>query len=352
MTQTLVRVQRFSLLSEAFSERLRLMEIYYDSLQEGTWFKELHPSLKDALLRPINDIAGGTPVAKALEYDRPDIILVDSGLPILVIERTIEVPTGHNVGQRFARLAAAAEAKIPLVYFGPYMARKHGGVTAGPRYMNLRLFYALDVLSNINNTAVTAINWPVDADCELLRTPEKDSRMKDYLDIFFNAYSNRDLEATNKAILNSAFHTLQTEEREAFIRDRVRSPLGYDSPPPSVQILSTKELAKNMPTTARPLAKFQEAVVYDVGMRYVRSDPYTGTGMLYLYLYVLGEKAIKRALVLNFPHITKAMWEAASKSGRRKDVRLFKHIADMIIFSDGEWVRDPLVPRSPEPLEA
>jgi len=110
------------------------MEIYYDSLQEGTWFKSMHDDLKDARLIAINDIKSGTPVSKALEYDRPDIILADNGIPILVIERTIEVPTGHNVGQRFARLAAAAEAKIPLVYFGPYMARKHGGITSGPRY--------------------------------------------------------------------------------------------------------------------------------------------------------------------------------------------------------------------------
>ena len=91
------------------------MEIYYDNLQEGTWFKGLNPSFKSAKLIAINDIVVGTPVAKALEYDRPDIILADNGIPILVVERTIEVPTGHNVGQRFARLAAAAEAKIPLV---------------------------------------------------------------------------------------------------------------------------------------------------------------------------------------------------------------------------------------------
>src|SRR4030042_4743958 len=105
------------------------MEIYYDNLQEGQRFRQLNPEFSSAELIAINDIVPGTPVAKALEYDRPDIILADAGQPILVIERTVEVPTGHNVGQRFARLAAAAEAKIPLVYFGPYMARKHGGVT-------------------------------------------------------------------------------------------------------------------------------------------------------------------------------------------------------------------------------
>src|SRR3989344_360569 len=143
------------------------MEIYYDNLQEGRWFKQLNHDFDNAKLIAINDIVSGTAVSKVLAYDRPDIILADKEKPILVIERTIEVPTGHNVGQRFARLAAAAEAKIPLVYFGPYMARKHGGETEGPRYMNLRLFYALDVLADINSTAVTAINWPVDDNYEL-----------------------------------------------------------------------------------------------------------------------------------------------------------------------------------------
>lgn len=93
------------------------------------------------------------------------------------------MPTGHNVGQRFARLATAAEAKIPLVYFGPYMARKHGGATAGPRYMNLRPFYTLDILADLNKSAVTTINWPVYDKCELLRTEVKDKTMKEYKDL-------------------------------------------------------------------------------------------------------------------------------------------------------------------------
>ena len=51
-----------------------------------------------------------------LSYDRPDIILVDGDTPILVVEETVEVPSGHNVGQRFARIAAAAQGwrSIPV----------------------------------------------------------------------------------------------------------------------------------------------------------------------------------------------------------------------------------------------
>ena len=50
-------------------------------------------------------------IQKLLKYDRPDIILVKEGVPKLVIEKTREVPTGHNVGQRFARLVNAVESK-------------------------------------------------------------------------------------------------------------------------------------------------------------------------------------------------------------------------------------------------
>jgi hypothetical protein len=328
------------------------MEIYYDSLQEGTWFQGLNSSFKDATLIPINDIVSGTPAARALEYDRPDIILADRGIPILVIERTIEVPTGHNVGQRFARLAAAAEAKIPLVYFGPYMARKHGGATSGPRYMNLRLFYTLDILADINKSAVTTINWPVDDKCELLRTDAKDKTIKEYINLFLSNYKKLGLKGVNQAILKSSFTTERIEEREKFIENYVRAPKEYDSPPPSVQILSKGVFLKmGTSVSAKDLKNFQEVVLYNVGMSYVRSDPYTGTGMLYQYLYVLGEKSIKRALVLHFPHITKEMWTKASGSGRRKDVRLFKHIAELIIFKDGYWKREVMIPRSSEPLK-
>lgn len=328
------------------------MEIYYDNLQEGLWFKKLSHDFDKAKLIAINDIVPGSPVSKVLIYDRPDIILSDDSKPILVIERTVEVPTGHNVGQRFARLAAAAEAKIPLVYFGPYMARKHGGATSGPRYMNLRLFYALDVLADINKTPVTTINWPVDKNCELVLGSAKDELIKEYVDLFLAEYKKSGLKGLSSAIFKSSFHAKQTEERENFIKKYVRAPKEYDLPPPSVKILDIKDFLKLAKLPSDLLKDFDEVVLYNIGMTYVRSDPYTGTGMLYQYLYVLGEKIKKRALVLKFPYISKDLWEAASKSGKRKDIRLFTHIADLALFKDSFWIREPLVSRSPEPIIA
>src|SRR2546423_1692293 len=103
------------------------MQIYYDSIQEGDWFRGLHPTLKSAALLPFPNVRL-QPVAlkQVLSLDRPDIVLVDQEKPILVLERTREVPSGHNVGQRFARLVAAAQMRVPSVYLGPYAAYKHG----------------------------------------------------------------------------------------------------------------------------------------------------------------------------------------------------------------------------------
>ena len=105
-----------------------LYEIFCDSLQEGLWFKKLNNSFSEARLVVIPNSQKGQQkygIDKVLQYDRPDIVLKDNDDVIFVLERTVEVPSGHNVGQRFGRLVAAAKERIPVVYFGPYMARQN-----------------------------------------------------------------------------------------------------------------------------------------------------------------------------------------------------------------------------------
>jgi hypothetical protein len=121
--------------------------ILYDEPQESAWFRALHTDFQTAKERSITSAQSLPAVRDVLKYDRPDIILLDGDHPILAIEETVEVPSGHNVGQRFVRVAAAAEAGIPFLYFSPYAANKHRGETAGPRYMNVRLFHAIDVMT-------------------------------------------------------------------------------------------------------------------------------------------------------------------------------------------------------------
>lgn len=312
------------------------MEVYYDSFQEGMWFKGLHYRLHGAILCPFpSGNSGPEYLKRALLYDRPDIIVVDNDQPILVLERTVEVPSGHNVGQRFARLVAAAEMCVPIVYFGPYAAYKHGGVTQGPRYMNLRLFYALKKLGEIEHTAVTTINWPVDQNYEIIQTPAvRDERMKAYMGLFFKLYDAYGVPAMAEYIMNSAFQGEQEAEQSSFISESVVRPEQYDSPPESVKILpwqSIPILAAEHPRNLRS----PETVFYRIGMTYIRSDPYTGMAMLYLYLYCGGLENRTRDLVLHFPYITKEQWHTAASHGDRKDIRLFRFAADGILFSDG-----------------
>ncbi len=305
--------------------------VYYDDIQEGIWFRGLHPDLADAPLAPITGAVKDNPaLAAVLQYDRPDVILAHDLEPVLVLERTVEVPSGHNVGQRFARLAAAAEDRRPLVYFGPFVARKHGGQTAGPRWMNLRLFAALDVVSRIHETAVTTIRWPVDDDFEIVQGPRKDTDMKRYLEMFFAEYGRVGASGINAAVMGSALQKELLRERERFV-EGVKAAARYETPPDSVRFLSGEDAAAQFGIAE--LASHDELVIYKIGMKNIRSDPYTGMAMLYHYLYVLGEPERDRRLILHFPQVDGEIWDVAAATAR-KDVRLFRHVADGIIFSD------------------
>ena len=236
-----------------------------------------------------------------LAYDRPDIILLDGVEPVLVVEETVEVPSGHNVGQRFARIAASAEAGVPFLYFGPYVAKKHGGITAGPRYMNLRLFYALDNVNKMTGTAITTINWPADDDFEVRRDSAKDSDVRDYLDTFMQLYlDDPGLESLNHRLVISETHNRLIADRTRFVESSIRRPEQYDRPPNTVEIMTSHEFNTKHGALLRDSG---EVVLYRIGMSAIRSDPCTGMAMLYRYLYV--ERTIpERALVLWFPTLT------------------------------------------------
>ena len=90
-------------------------QIFADDQTEGDWFKARSKLFDDAEIVIIQRKNNPEYIQKLLKYDRPDIILVKEGVPKLVIEKTREVPTGHNVGQRFARLVNAVENGIPII---------------------------------------------------------------------------------------------------------------------------------------------------------------------------------------------------------------------------------------------
>ena len=315
--------------------------ILYDDVQEVEWFRDLHESFADANEETITNAQNWPDVGAVLMYDRPDIVLLDDKKPILVIEETVEVPSGHNVGQRFARIAAAAEAGIPFLYFGPYAARKHGGATAGPRYMNIRLFHALASMEQATGTAITTINWPVDENYEVRRGRKKDEDVRDYVETFLRLYvSLPNLRLLNRALLLSDIHRRMVEERDRFVQTEIRNPKQYDIPPPSVEILRPAEFRQRHKNIGNSLQKFSELVIYKIGSNSIRSDPYTGTSMLYKYLYVIHKSS--RALVLWFPHIRESEWRKTAINTDRKDIRLYRIVADAILFTDKLVLRERL----------
>lgn len=307
--------------------------ILYDEPHEAEWFRQLHPDFDDADEASITSVSKKPHVADVLAYDRPDIILMHRDEPILVVEETVEVPSGHNVGQRFARIAAAAEANVPSLYFGPYVAKKHGGETAGPRYMNLRLFYALEAMSDITGAAVTTINWPVDKNHEVRRDKDKDRDVKLYVDMFLDGFYTKP-QQIHRHITTSDLHNRLMDERDVFSKTMIRNPEQYDGPPDSVVFMTRKDFeSEHQVNNLRLPSSTKEVVRYEVGMNYIRSDPYTGMGILYKYLYT--SKFPGRTLILWFPNISQQEWDSAASRGNRKDIRLFRVSADAILFSDG-----------------
>jgi len=127
-----------------------MFSIYCDSLIEAEWFQNLSEKFKDSKIIKIKERSKNNNVIEDLiKYDRPDIILTKKGKALLVVEKMKEVPTGHNVGQRMARIVRASELQIPCIYFFPYRARKHGKHTSICN-VNARLFFAINKINEIN----------------------------------------------------------------------------------------------------------------------------------------------------------------------------------------------------------
>ena len=315
--------------------------ILYDALQEAEWFCSLHSDLADAKLVSINNAPDTDAVRGVLAYDRPDIVLLDGGKPILVVEQTSEVPSGHNPGQRFARIVASAEAGVPVLYFVPYAAKKHGGETAGPRYMNVRVFRAVDALTQMTGSVVTTVNWPVDKNYEVLLGPGKDRDTREYMETFLALHAEvQDVGALTQKVLESEIHRRMIVERDDFVRDEIRSARRYDTPPGSVRILNPSDFALRHELTGGEFGDVDRVVVYRAGMQRMRSDPYTGMALAYRYLYVLSEDS--RVLVLWFPKIKKEVWERAKRGRGGKSVRVYTAAADAILFADGLVFRKDL----------
>ena len=94
-----------------------MYEIFCDSLQEGIWFKNLHSCFSDADFAVIPNSKREQAMLgldRVLIYDRPDIILKHDGQIILVLERTVEVPSGTMSANGLGVLLPPRSSGSPL----------------------------------------------------------------------------------------------------------------------------------------------------------------------------------------------------------------------------------------------
>jgi hypothetical protein len=272
---------------------------------EAQWFLSLSDRLSGSRFRRIGG-RGDNPstVDELIRYDRPDIILLNDGRPILVIEKTREVPTGHNVGQRMARLVRAVEMGVPTIYYFPFDARKHGKHTSICN-LNIRIVSAFFNMARIHNTPALAINWPSTTNGELIVDGSEDERVKTVVEDYLGTENPWCPEVRNQM-------KLMEDEYDA----RLRRYPEYGSPPSSVEMLGTSRLCRSPELASAPptFASRTETVVYTIGMtpeKCRREDPYTGTQFIYDYLWCRNGPRVadkKRNLVLKFPLIDEEIW--------------------------------------------
>jgi hypothetical protein len=312
------------------------LQIYSDNAIEAQWFSSLHPIFSEAELHLIRG-RGENPavIEELIQYDRPDIILTRGSEALLVVEKTREVPTGHNVGQRVARLVKAVEVGVPTIKFFPFDAKKHGE-HAGVCNLNVRLLVAFERMWSIHGSPIVAVNWQSDRSGELIDDGSEDNELKSIMRDFVESDFDADC---------SRFDNL----RRASIREvesRVTERPLYGSPPPSVTFESTRGFLQRLGVLSDEqavlqLLQLQESLVYRIGMtehKCKRQDPYTGSQFIYDYAYCrtgpgVAEKS--RNLILHFPCIRREVWEQCNPNRLDTKSCNWYLIANALVFSNG-----------------
>jgi len=316
--------------------------IFYDAPQELEWFEKLDKRLAGLHSQKILPRGQNTPdiINELILYDRPDIILLNDNKPILVIEKTEEVPSGHNVGQRIGRLARAVELNVPVIKFFPFLAKKHGKF-ASKCYVRPNIFLAFKKMGEFHKLPVLALNWICDEEGELIRGGSEDKEIKKLMNLFIDNGFSLD----NLSIISEIEKNMLREYEERF-----NSSIHYRKLAPSSSISKTLDLLKKRNINIRKpeiknLLSNKESFVYTMKMtpeKCRREDPYTGNQFIYDYCYCRTGPTIKdrnKNFVLNFPLISKSRWFEANPENHERKSFLWYTLADFIIFKDSLAIR-------------
>ena len=313
------------------------LEIFSDDEHEGKWFQSLSSHLTSSTIIKLNK-RGTNPdyIEKLIQYDRPDIILVQDENPILVLEKTSEVPTGHNVGQRFGRLVKSVEQGIMTIFFVPFIAMKHGQYASVCK-VPARLFLALQKMQEIHNVPVLAIEWPSDNERELINDGSENTELSELIDeIISNDFVFSKCKKINE-LQQKMIDVIPTLDQDTI------------SPPSSVKIIPTadyvKELGKKLPEDFSKIApqfeKRAKTLIYKNEMTEEncrREDPYTGQQFIYDYMECRNGPEVTDKhtnLVLSSPLISKKCWEESNPNDPNRKSALWYATADLIELKDG-----------------
>jgi hypothetical protein len=312
-------------------------QIYSDNKVEGRWFQSLTEYLKNAEIIKIEG-RGSNPgqIDEIISYDRPDIILVKNGSPVLVLEKTREVPTGHNIGQRMARIVRAVEFGIPTIKFLPFDARKHGDFSSVCN-LNIRLIDSFKKMAEIHETPVLAINWPSNSHGELLTDGSENTQVSDVVENYLETKCDKNCIKIKEQ---------KAEMDKEYAKRLTLYPKYAEMPGKSVYLINTKVYYKKInedfaiDLKASGLDKKTNSLVYKIEMtpeNCRREDPYTGTQFVYDYCWCRsGTKPEEKHsnLILHFPKITKDHWlEKNPNDSDRKSCNWYL-TANALVFKD------------------
>jgi hypothetical protein len=310
-------------------------EIWGDNENESLWFQGLDSRLKSAKVKGIGKRGSNSKLVDSLVvYDRPDIILFFNDQPILVLEKTAEVPTGHNVGQRVARLVRAAEHEIPVLYFLPFDARKHGKHTSICS-INTRLLKAMVRMSEIHNVPVLPVQWPCKkSDGELVNDGTQDNNLAILVSSLLDSFPKKSNKVTKQ------YENWLEEELER--RNAQHPP--YRKLPTSAKIEKTSKFLESLSFGTKrysSLLSRSETLIYKMDMspdKCRREDPYTGTQFIYDYGWLReGPRPFDRNsnLLIHVPKVTMKRWNEANPNDPERKSSNWYLTADGIVLKDG-----------------
>ena len=323
-------------------------------------------------------------IQRMLYLDRPDVVITtgEPETPILAVEFCAEAPTGHNLTQRMARVAAAAEFQIPFAYVFPerkWVMRRGGG--RWDEYNPLPL-YAMLQIGRFHQCPVLAFFWEASEDivgsgrlCCDRAFPSLPDSERDEMRAFSRlvdlslAYAQE-----HRPFSGMAFDPF-VMERERWMWERFHARPGTlesQSPLTSTRLVSTAGLARKLRGRGLPInlpphvMRRSKTLLYSPRVTTFRSDPYAGNLVAMDYVKCRVGPTVRHRhlnLAIEFaelpfelarekfqrfhkqacpfrssydqadPYLTLHLRDGCRYT-KQKELRIFCFYADLVIFSD------------------